>query len=151
MKDTMDNTGNERKQTSFLKSSWKKIAVLAVCICFMIIGITVWNKTQAESEITGPSTLLGSEEIYPVVMVQDQRYEWRKGKAVVSELPENCTYYGEIVHAEGENPVNDCEFVSEFAVSGQIYTLAQDDSVVYLCLTTDWTENAVVAFDAVEY
>ena len=109
----------------------------------------MWNKTQIQPD-NSANTLLGADEIYPTIMVQGQLYEWRKGAAICNELPDDCVYYGEIIHVEGEKPNNDREFVSVFLVSGQIYAMPQNDTVIYLCLTTDWMENTVVAFDIVE-
>ncbi len=63
---------------------------------------------------------------------------------------QTIAYYGELIHVEGEMPNNDREFVSVFSVSGQIYTMPQTDTVIYLCLTTDWMEHTVVVFDIVE-
>ncbi len=95
-------------------------------------------------------TLPGAVKIYPTIMVQDHLYEWRKGAAICNELPDDCVYYGELIHVEGEKPNNDSEFVSVFSVSGQIYTMPQTDTIIYLCLTTDWLDNTVVVFDFVE-
>jgi hypothetical protein len=106
-------------------------------------------QTQPDNS-TGPGTLPGADEIYPTIMVEGNLYEWRKGAAISSELPDDCVYYGELIHVEGETPNNNNEFVSVFSVSGQIYTVSQTDTVVYLCLTTDWLENTVVVFDLVE-
>jgi hypothetical protein len=113
-----------------------------------LIGQDIIQTQQDNS--TGPGTLPGADEIYPTIMVEGNLYEWRKGAAISSELPDDCVYYGELIHVEGETPNNNNEFVSEFSVSGQIYTVPQTDTVVYLCLTTDWLENTVVVFDLVE-
>jgi hypothetical protein len=106
-------------------------------------------QTQPDNS-TGPGTLPGADEIYPTIMVEGNLYEWRKGAAICSELPDDCVYYGELIHVEGETPNNNNEFVSVFSVSGQIYTVPETDTVVYLCLTTDWLENTVVVFDLVQ-
>jgi len=131
------------------RSMWMKWGAIAACLCFIIIGVTVWNKVQMQPGDSA-NTLLGADKIYPTIMVQDHLYEWRKGAAICNELPDNCVYYGELIHVEGERPNNDREFVSVFSASGQIYTLPQNDTVIYLCLTTDWLENTIVAFDIVE-
>ena len=92
---------------------------------------------------------MGAAEIYPTIMVDGQLYEWRKGTAICNELPSDCVYYGELTHVEGKVPSNDREFVSVFTVSGQIYIVPENDSCVYLCLTTEWLTETVVVFDLV--
>ena len=103
-----------------------------------------------KSQSDNGNTLPGALEIYPAVMVEGQVYEWRRGTAICEALPEDCVYYGEVSHAEGDVPANDCDFVSVFLVSGQIYTVPNDAGRIYLCLTTDWMENSVVVFDIVK-
>lgn len=131
------------------RSMWMKWGAIAACLCFIIIGVTMWNKVQIQPD-NSANTLLGADKIYPTIMIQGHLYEWRKGAAICNELPDDCVYYGELIHVEGEMPNNDSEFVSVFSVSGQIYTMPQTDTVIYLCLTTDWMENTVVVFDIVE-
>jgi hypothetical protein len=129
--------------------AWVKWGAMAACLCLVIFGVTMWNKVQTQPD-NSTSTLLGADEIYPTIMVEGNLYEWRKGAAICSELPDDRVYYGELIHVEGETPNHNNEFVSVFSVSGQIYTVPQTDTVVYLCLTTDWLENTVVAFDFVK-
>jgi hypothetical protein len=133
--------------------TWVKRGAIAACLCLVIFGVTMWNSAQIHTVTTAGNTtgtLPGADEIYPTVMVEGRFYEWRRGAAICSELPEGCVYYGELVHIEGETPNDNKEFVSVFSASGQIYTVPQTDNVVYLCLTTDWLENTVVAFDLVD-
>lgn len=136
---------HRKKQSMWIK--WGTVS--AACVCFIIIGVIVWSKAELQSHHSA-NTLPGADKIYPTVMVQNHLYEWRKGAAICNEIPDNCVYYGELIHVEGEIPNNDNEFVSAFSASGQIYTTAEDDAVVYLCLTTDWLENTVVVFDMIE-
>ena len=94
------------------------------------------------------STLYGADKVYPTVMVDGALYEWHRGSAIqFSGLPEGCTYYGEVSHTEAETPQENGEFAALFPVSGAIYTVPGDASVVYLQLTTDWMEDTVVQFD----
>ena len=119
--------------------------ILAVIIAISLIGCgdTVSHADSADN-------LMGDSEIYPTVMVDGRLYEWRRYMALCNGLPNDCIYYGEIIHVEGETPGNDCEFVSAFPVSGQIYTILENDEFLCLSLTTNWLKEAVVAFDLVE-
>ena len=129
------------------KPVWPKWGAMAACLC-LVIGLTmptVLNMLNPKDDSAG--TLMGDTEIYPTVMVDGQLYEWRKGAAIRAELPNNSAYYGEVTHVEGKTPRNNCEFVSVFSVSGQIYTISENDECVYLCLTTDWLNETVVVFD----
>ena len=93
-------------------------------------------------------TLYGADQVYPTVMVDGTLYEWHRGSAVaLSGLPEGSEYYGAISHTDAETPTKDGEFASLFPVSGAIYTVPGDDTVVYLQLKTDWMEDTVVRFD----
>ena len=103
--------------------------------------------TAINCEGEGGGTLIGAGEIYPTVMVNGRLYQWTHGAAIMDELPDTAEYYGEIVHTEGEMPESDCEFVSTFDAAGEIYTVEGDDSVVYLVVTTDWMDGAVVRLD----
>ena len=131
------------------KSLWLKWGAMAACLCLVVFGVMTWNDTQVNLDNAG-NTLMGADEIYPTVMVQGQLYEWRKGAAICKELPNNCVYYDEVTHVEGQTPASDSEFVSVFSVSGQIYTVPENGDCVYLCLTTDWLNETIVVFDLVE-
>ena len=124
---------------------WIKWAAMAACLC-LVVGLALNSINPHKG---GAGTLRGDTEIYPTVMVNGQLYEWRKGEAMCNELPNDSTYYGEITHIDGESPTKDCEFVSIFLVSGQIYTVSENGDYVYLCLTTDWLNETVVVFDLV--
>ncbi len=129
---------------------WMKWGALAACLC-LAVGLTVLTVSNALAPNGGAEgTLLGDTEIYPTVMVNGQLYEWRRGAAICSELPNGSMYYGEIAHADGARPANDCAFVSVFSVSGQIYTVSGNGDSVYLRVTTDWLNETVVAFDLVK-
>ena len=118
--------------------------ILAVTIAMSLIGCA-----DSAPHEDGAGTLMGDTEIYPTVMVKGRLNEWRRGTALCNGLPNDSIYYGETIHVEGDTPENDCEFVSAFSVSGQIYTIVEDDEFVCLCLTTDWLNEAVLIFDLV--
>ena len=128
---------------------WHKWGLLAACLC-LAIGLAVLTILNTHKPNEGAAgTLMGDTEIYPTVMVDGQLYEWRKGAAICDRLPSDSMYYGEITHADGEIPTKDCELVSVFSVSGQIYTVSKNSENVYLCLTTDWMTDTIVVFDLV--
>ena len=105
-------------------------------------------EARKDAQAASGGTLYGADQVYPTVMVNGAKYEWHRGDAVsLSGLPDGCEEYGEIVHTEAETPRSDGELASLFPVSGTIYTVPADETVVYLRLTTDWMENAVVQFD----
>ena len=113
-------------------------------------GAAAAPETEARKDAQAASggTLYGADQVYPTVMVNGAKYEWHRGDAIqFSGLPDGCEAYGEIVHTEAETPQADGELASLFPVSGTIYTVPADETVVYLRLTTDWMENAVVQFD----
>lgn len=105
-------------------------------------------EARKEADAASGGTLYGADQVYPTVMVDGALYEWHRGSAIAfSGLPEGSEYYGEISHTDEETPRTDGEFASLFPVSGAIYTVPGDDAAVYLRLTTDWMEDAVVRFD----
>ena len=116
------------------------------------------NESQNSDDIVGGPTLPGALEIYPTVMVAGELYKWGKVydwdtvTQTQGDLPEESVFYGELTHVEGDTPENNCEFVSTFQVSGQIYTLSNNPDEVLLCLTTDWmtNENTIIEFDIVK-
>lgn len=106
--------------------------------------------------VSGGPTLPGADEIYPTVMVNGSLYEWRRGRAILDEVPEGAAYYGPVDHIAGKTPEKDGEFASAFAVTGEIYYWPKKPSIpeascVYLVLSSgdDWLEETVVAFDKV--
>ncbi|MCR5206582.1 MAG: hypothetical protein K6E47_16255 [Lachnospiraceae bacterium] len=130
------------------------IVTIMICLFLVLVGMAVMighrkiimvNDKDNEPE----GTLLGASEIYPSVMVEGHAYEWRRGRAIVG-FPKDCVYYGEINHISGKKPNENCEFVSVFSVSGQIYTIPENADCVYLRLTTEWMEDRTVVFDLVE-
>ncbi len=108
----------------------------------------------SKSELTGSSPYMesiGAYEIFPQVMVNGDVYYWYLGKnkwllrhvfmkwkqpVFVRELPEDCVYYGEIKHVPGDKPTENCEMVSVFPASGQIYVFPDDPTLCLLVLTT---------------
>lgn len=109
--------------------------------------------TEVEKYITyapvvGVSPLTGGTDIYPTVMVEGQRYRWKS--VPLEDVPDDGVYYGDVTYVYGETPKKDCEFMSVFMVSGQIYTIPGNDESVYLRLTTDltpgWLNETVVIF-----
>ena len=93
--------------------------------------------------------LTGMSKIYPTVKVNGQYYRWKM--TTILEPPENSAYYGDVKYVYGKNPRKDCEFMSVFVVSGEIYTVPDNDEYVYLRLTTDltpeWLNETVVIFE----
>jgi len=125
--------------------AWLKWMPVAACLCLFVVGFAVWKYAPRN----GGNILMGDSDIYPMVMVEGQFYEWRRGAAICDELPADCDYYGELTHVEGKTPANNGEFVSWFSVSGQIYTVSGNSDCVYLCVTTEWMTEATVVFDVV--
>ncbi len=128
-----------KKKRSF---AWLEWVPVAACLCLFIVGFLFWKSMDLQ---VGGNILMGDSDIYPMVMVDGQLYEWHG----CDELPADCVYYGEIKHVEGKTPANDGEFVSWFSVSGQIYTVSGNSDCVYLCVTTEWLTEATVLFDIV--
>ena len=127
------------------------ISVVLTCLLAACSEPSADKEDETFQEASG-CTLPGALEIYPTVMVGNNKYEWRRGAAICEALPENCEYYGKVNHVEdADAPENNCDFVSVFTVSGQIYTVPGDYETVYLCLTSDWMEdwlnNTIVVFD----
>ncbi|WP_350336523.1 hypothetical protein QMP28_06115 [[Clostridium] symbiosum] len=120
------------------------LSTVFVCIVVILIGCFIVIRSN---HTRNGNTLPGALEIYPAVMVEDKVYEWHRGKAILEKLPDNSAYYGEINHIKNDYPNQNCEFVSNFSVSGQIYTVPNDTNKIYLCITTDWLSNSVVIFD----
>ncbi|MBR4725053.1 MAG: hypothetical protein IK071_04640 [Lachnospiraceae bacterium] len=143
----------------------EKIMYLVLIVLMFCICTSCHDKNQKENKdgtntqetISGTDTddipysnpLVGNSGIYPTVMVNGKLYEWHWGIALCI-LPKDSVYYGEINHIDGKSPSKDCEFVSYFPVSGQIYTISENSDCVYLLLTTDWMENQAVVFDLVK-
>ncbi|MBR4342776.1 MAG: hypothetical protein IKP88_08730 [Lachnospiraceae bacterium] len=123
------------------------IALLS-CACLSCNSKKGGGNDTNSPEIT-EGTLLGADEIYPTVMVNGYLYEWRRGRAL-HYLPNDSIYYGDINHIDGKNPEKNCDFVSVFPVSGQIYTVPDNIDYVYLQLTTNWAEEFTVVFDLIE-
>ena len=129
---------------------WIKVGAVAACLC-LLIGMAFQiklNKNNPDNVVSG--TLMGADEIYPTVMVNGHLYEWRRGEAICGNVPSDSIYYGDIIHADGQIPAKDCEFVSVFTVSGQIYIISGNSDCVYLKLTTDWMNDKIVVFDMIE-
>lgn len=134
------------------KRQWVKWVSLAACLCVLLLGTVVWKNMDSTQPSTRPpqsgGTLLGDTEVYPTVMVDGELYEWRKGRAICLDVPEDLVYYGQIIHVDKNRPKNDCEFRAIFDVSGDIY-ICPSDGCVYICITTDWMEDTFVVFDPV--
>ncbi len=145
---------NARTYHEAKKPVWVKWVAAAACLCVILIIVftlipgTVFRAVK--NEINAEGTLPGALQIYPTVMVNNHLYEWRKGAAIVKELPDDIVLYGNITHAEGNTPQNNCEFVSVFDVAGEIYTVENNSDSVYLKITTEWLDNTIVIFDLVE-
>ncbi len=149
-------TDQNRNRWRFGRIYVNKVAVVAIVISLLLVSssyivITSYIKSTKtiDRNINHEGTLPGTSEIYPTVMVDGRLYEWRRGRAIGGR-PKDSVYYGEINHVDGKKPTENCDFVSVFSVSGQIYTVPGITDCVYLCLTTDWMENKNVTFDLVE-
>ena len=129
---------------------WIKRGAVAACLC-LAIGLAILIKMNKQNADDVAGTLMGASEIYPTVMVNGNLYEWRRGRAICSDVPSDSIYYGDIIHVGGQIPAKDCEFVSAFTVSGQIYTISGKSDCVYLRLSTDWMNDKIVVFDIIEY
>lgn len=151
-----DNLVHNAVHDNFKKKKpvWVKWGTMAACLCILLIGVfTLIPGTRFwvdENEIISEGTLPGALEIYPTVMVNNHLYEWRKGAAIVKELPDDTVLYGDITHVEGKAPQNNCEFVSTFDITGEIYTIDNNSDLVYLKITTEWLEDTIVVFDLAE-
>ena len=108
--------------------------------------VASFEKPYAAENTHYRNPLMGDSDIYPTVMVDGRLYEWRRGRAL-HMIPQDGEYYGEIIHADVKTPTKDCEFVSYFSVSGQIFTVPENSDSVYLRLTTDWMEDQGIIFD----
>ncbi len=118
-------------------------------VFFCILAFTISLVGCKQDSVSGGPTLPGADEIYPTVMVEEELYEWRHGKAILEKLPDNSTHYASIEHSDKEIPSENNEFVSTFDATGDIYTIPNDNSCVYLRISTDWMEESVVIFDKV--
>lgn len=103
------------------------------------------SSTDSAASNEGTTSDGGEELVSAAVMVSGIIYEW---DAECDALPENAVLYGEIVCVDASVPENDCELVSEFDVTGEIYTSDSDDGAVYLVVTTNWLEETVIRFTA---
>lgn len=120
----------------------KKLIWGLIVLLFLLSGCT--NNSES-----GEPTLPGADEIYPTVMVEGQLYKWRQGRAVLDKLPDSSKYEADIEHSNEKVPTENYEFVSTFDVTGEIYTIPDDNSCVYLLISTDWMQEKVVVFDKV--
>lgn len=173
----MHDANNNKRKTNYLHyesktSKHSKVLKkwLLVFMAILILGIAVYvvyrffsNRSPTESkekemisDITGIPTIPGEDVLYPTVMVDGKLYEWRRGSAIVNTFTKDDTYfltssdyYGKIKKTEMKNPEADCELSCMFAVEGKIYTV-QNEEYIYLVMTTDWLDNAIVIFDEKE-
>lgn len=136
--------------TKAKKRQWVKWVSLAACLCVLLIGAVAWkNVDRTQPPPCAGSTMPGWDEVYPTVMVDGKLYEWRKGRAICLDVPEDCVYYGQVIHVVEKHPKNDCEFASVFNISGDIY-VCPSDGCVYICVTTYWMKDTFVVFDPVK-
>lgn len=141
--DLVTETVAHKKQNT---KRWIKWAIPAACFCALILCAHIWKPVDTpQIEYVGEQPF-GFDEVYPTVMVDGKLYEWRKGMAIYDTLPETCVYYGQVKCVGRNSPEGDCEFTAAFMAEGDIYK-CQEDECVYICLTTDWLEDTVVAFD----
>ncbi len=123
----------------------KRIVLFLLTLC-LLAGFAGCAGPVESAELTGP-TLPGAMEVYPTVMVNDRLYEWHRGKAV-NRVPsiEGSVYYGDLIETGGHTPHENGEFAALFSASGQIYTLPDDEDIVYIKISTDWMEGVFVKF-----
>ncbi len=97
---------------------------------------------------TSSMTPTGSGTAQASIMVHGEIYEWEKmyNQKINIEIPEEWLKYGDIVRVNGEEPQNDCEFVSDFEASGEIYINPENDTEIYLLLNTGWFSKRFVVF-----
>ena len=134
--------------TKAKKRQWVKWVSLAACLCVLLTGAVAWKNMDRTQTPQAGGSPLGDDKEWPIVMVDGEIYEWRKGRAACLEVPEDLVYYGQIIHVDKNRPKNDCEFRAIFDVSGDIY-VCPSDGCVYICVTTDWMEDVFVVFDPV--
>lgn len=146
----------EKMEKDEKKYNWLKWFSVIGCLC-LVVGLVILAIIKTNHPDDNPEapdgldgTLPGASKIYPTVMVDGRLYEWRKGVAISYVQPTDSIYYGEVNHVDGNSPTKDCEFVSVFSVSGQIYVISENDNYVYLRLTTDWLDDVGVYFDLTE-
>ena len=113
--------------------------------------LTDFEEYKVSPYVFGLSPLTGMSKIYPTVKVNGQYYRWKITLALIEDFPESTVYHGDVKYVYGKTPRNDCEFMSVFMVSGEIYTVPDNDEYVYLRLTTDltpeWLNETVVIFE----
>lgn len=143
-----DLVSNAITYTKAKKRQWVKWVSLAACLCVLLVGAVAWKNMGSTQPPQAGCAFLGDDKEWPIVMVDGEIYEWRKGRAVCLEVPEDLVYYGEIIHVDKNRPKNDCEFRAIFDVSGDIY-ICPSDGCVYICITTDWMADTFVVFDPV--
>jgi hypothetical protein len=111
-----------------------------------------------EAVITDGLRSFGFDEIYPTVKINKGIYEWHHGEAIVGygeemlsslKLSDNIAYYGDINHTDSSIPQRDKDFSSFFDVEGEIYVVPDKEEFLYVRITTDWINDAVIRFDKV--
>ena len=114
--------------------------------------LTKLEEYKVSPYVVGVSPLTGWTDIYPTVKVNGQLYQWKR--LLIEDFPENAVHHGDVKYVYGKTPRKDCEFMSVFVVSGEIYTVPDNDEWIYLRLTTDlspdWLNETVVIFELVQ-
>ena len=162
---------NKKKRIVFFAAACTCVIIIGVVIFAHIERKTSDPKGKTRDQINRVDYLptgsapnmesLGGLEIFPKIAVNGELYWWYYGEnkwlsrhvfykwkkpGVVSDLPEDCVYYGEIKHVPGNKPTDDCEMVSVFPATGQIYVFPDDSSVCFVVITALALDREIVPF-----
>ncbi len=153
-----DNQKTTKTRYAFLK---KLIPAMAGILLIAIIAIVVGNTFPHFNILTnilphsGGPLLPGADKIYPTICVNGNLYEWTRMYAYDWQEPQKealkeWEYVGKLIHVDGKKPQNDCEFVSKFSATGDIYIDPKSDANIYVLIKTDWVDQEFVVFSKAE-
>ena len=165
MDENRENLSGQSDPVRERKAKTKR-TVAILCIFLVIVGVrySALRTKRLNAIMAGGSSyesIPGEHTLYPKIAVNGEIYWWYKGEnkwmlrhvfwkwkkpGVVSELPEDCVWYGEIKHVPGNKPTDDCEMVSIFPASGQIYVFPDDPSVCFVVITALALDREIVPF-----
>ena len=129
-------------------------AAAGICFIAIVYSASINTDNKSGSQVTEKVAYYehkadddpvpyGAGEIYPTVKVRGKLYEWHKGAAIYNRIPDGYIYYNEINHISGKVPVSECDFVSAFDATGQIYISGKEDAV-YIRMDADWLKSTVI-------
>ena len=144
-----------------VRKVWIHRYILVACAALLFFSLSFLGihrfgiKSADVSEIaTGGNSLIGKDGSYPTIKTEFGYYEWHFGKAIIArsegealKVLDNLEFYGEFTHSTEKYPTKDNELCCWFDVKGYIYIDPDDQSVIYLYLSTDWMNDVVVTFD----